>query len=629
MSFSALSSAWLFLLLLPLVAFYFLKLKRPRQTIPSLVLWRQVLADQRVNAPFQKFKRNLLLLLQILLLTLLALAAMQPFLRRESSRAQRLPVLLDISASMAALDGDGLSRLDAAKKRVRELIDTLPPDQEIALIAFGKSARRLTGFTNNRRELREALDALAIEDVTGELDEALRMAQALARNSAFEKVLLFSDGNFPARTNFELSFQIDFQRLPEGGPNYGIVGCNARRSAGGKWEVFVQLAASANVETTSATLELTQDGAVVGTEDVTITRDGTPRLVFPIATDQPVQLRAQLTPNGSDSLAADNTAWLDLPATRPLAVWCPVKMAAYRHALGSLEGLVLLPEEGAVAPAAFDLVFTDDPAELALPAQTRCTVGLVPDDLQKLVTVKTENATAIDWRRESPLLQHVTLADVISMDAPEFVAPDGDEALANLGYEILAHGPRGPLLVERTEGDLLRIALLFHTDRSTLPYRVGFPIFVSNIVQAALKQSGLAEAEALRTGVLPALTFAPDKMYRASGPGHFQRDERTDERGQLTGLASPLAGDYTISDGRTILRHVGASLLSPTETSLAGVDRIEFADALSVAAASTVPKTDRSLWWALACAGFVVLLVEWWWFQRGGLSTPRRDAAAP
>src|SRR6478735_9157428 len=35
-TFSALSSAWLFLLAIPLVVFYFLKLRRPRQVIPSL-----------------------------------------------------------------------------------------------------------------------------------------------------------------------------------------------------------------------------------------------------------------------------------------------------------------------------------------------------------------------------------------------------------------------------------------------------------------------------------------------------------------------------------------------------------------------------------------------------------------
>ena len=62
--FSALINAWWFLLLVPLIIFYFLKLQRPRIEIPSLALWRQVINDQRVNSPFQKFKRNLLLLLQ-------------------------------------------------------------------------------------------------------------------------------------------------------------------------------------------------------------------------------------------------------------------------------------------------------------------------------------------------------------------------------------------------------------------------------------------------------------------------------------------------------------------------------------------------------------------------------------
>ena len=47
MNFSALASAWLFALLVPLIIFYFLKLKRPRQTVSSLVLWRQVLSDHR------------------------------------------------------------------------------------------------------------------------------------------------------------------------------------------------------------------------------------------------------------------------------------------------------------------------------------------------------------------------------------------------------------------------------------------------------------------------------------------------------------------------------------------------------------------------------------------------------
>ena len=69
--FQTLSHLWLLTLLAPLVLLYFLKLKRPRAEIPSLALWRQVLQDHRVNSPFQRFKRNLLLLLQLLLLLFL------------------------------------------------------------------------------------------------------------------------------------------------------------------------------------------------------------------------------------------------------------------------------------------------------------------------------------------------------------------------------------------------------------------------------------------------------------------------------------------------------------------------------------------------------------------------------
>jgi len=103
--------AWLFLLLVPLVIFYFLKLKRPRLEIPSLALWRSVLNDQRVNSPFQRFKRNILLLLQILLLLCLVLGAMQPFVPSGADRANYLPVLIDTSASSrsvrAANSNDG------------------------------------------------------------------------------------------------------------------------------------------------------------------------------------------------------------------------------------------------------------------------------------------------------------------------------------------------------------------------------------------------------------------------------------------------------------------------------------------------------------------------------------------
>ena len=617
MKFTALSSAWLFALLVPLIVFYFLKLKRPRQIIPSLVLWRQVLSDQRVNSPFQKFKRNLLLLLQILLLALLVLAAMQPFLRREAVRAGRLPVLVDVSASMAALDkAGGRSRLDEAKQRLRDRIDGLPSDQELCIIAFSRAARKLTGFTTNKTELRDAVNALAVEDVPGDMDEALRLAQALARTSPFDRVLVLTDGNLPAKTGFELPFQLDLQKLPPGGPNAGITAFNARRAGNGDWELFVQLGITDPPPATTARVELTSGGQTVADEQVALVAGGAPRLAFRISGAQGVNIRATLQPGGFDSLASDNTAWLNLPSIRPLDVFVPESLAAFRHALAAMDGLRIFPAKDTPSPGAYDLAITDKSD--AISARLLCTTGIVPEDAAGLVTLGQKTVAAIDWRRDSPLLQHVSFEEVIFMDDPATTAGKDETAFANLGYEILAHGPHGPLMLLRSDagsGGNARIHLLFRPERSTLPFRVAFPILVANLVQHAQKLAALSESTAVATGVLPPQYFGAGATVAVHGPAGASRSGRADDRGMISGIPAPRVGEYTFTSGGSS-QTLGASLLSASETGLVGVNEVEFGDRISVAAATVAQKSDRSLWWSLALAGFCVLLVEWWWFQR-------------
>jgi Ca-activated chloride channel family protein len=613
-TFTALSSAWLFALLVPLIIFYFLKLKRPRQIVPSLVLWRQVLSDQRVNSPFQRFKRNLLLLLQILLLVLLVLAAMQPFLRRDAHRTARLPVLVDVSASMGALDkSGGRSRLDEAKQRLRERIEGLPADQELCLVAFSRAARKLTGFTNNKTELRDALAALEVEDVPGDLDEALRLAQALARTTPFDRVLVLTDGNLPAKSGFELPFQIELQKLPPAGPNAGITAFNARRGSSGDWELFVQLGITDPAPAATATVELRAGDRVIAQEQVALTPGGTPRLAFRIAGAQGTSVRAVLRPGGFDSLASDNESWLHLPAVRALDVFVPESLAPFRHALAALDGLRIFPAKDAPSPGAFDLAISDKPGPP--PALLLCTAGFVPEDCAALVSLAQKTTAAIDWRRDSPLLQHVSLDDVIFMEDPVTAEGKDDTAFANLGYEILAHGQHGPLALLRSEGGNARVHFLFQPERSTLPFRVAFPILVANLVQHAQSLAGLSEAAAVTTGVLPVQNFTAGASVTVRGPPASSRTAHADERGTVAGIPAARIGEYTFTVGGTT-RTIGASLLSTSETGLATVSEVEFGDRISVATATATPRADHSLWWPLALAGFLVLLVEWWWFQR-------------
>jgi hypothetical protein len=616
--FHAPAGAWLFALLGPLVLFYFLKLKRTRLRVPSLALWRQVMQDRRVNAPFQRFKRNLLLLLQILALVLVVLGAMQPYRRGAAARARRLPVLIDCSASMGAFDeAGGVTRLEAARRRVSERIDGLLPDQQLCLIAFSRTARKLTGFTNNRRVLRDALDRLTVEDVPSDIEDALRVTQALGQSVAFDRALLLSDGNLPERTDFGLSFEIEYVRLPPAGPNLGVVSLNARRAGEGGWDVFANIEASSQGEMSAAVVFAVGEGEEE-TRAVTVSRRAAERVVFRVETDRPTTVTVRLVPDGFDALAADNRAALALPDPRPLKVYVSPRLAAWRHALRRAAGVRVYPRAGEAddGGGAYDLVVTDRPDDLERGAAVHLGVGVLPPALERLVVVDDTAATVVDWRRNAPLLQHVELGDVDILRRPRLREGVTEGDLENLGYEVLAWGGRGPLVVRRRGETSLAYALLFHTDRSTLPYRIGFPILVANAARVALGEAGLAEAHAFRTGVLPPLAVPADTPCRVRGPDGAEREARSDARGRLRGVPAPRAGAYTVTPRDGAPLRVAAGLLDAGETGLQGLEKVEFDEGLTVEASAVAPRTDRALWGLVAFAALCVLTVEWWFFQR-------------
>jgi len=67
--------ALLGLLFIPaVIAMYLLKLRRDEAVVPSTLLWTRLVADVEANAPWQRLRRSLLLLLQLLLVIALAFA---------------------------------------------------------------------------------------------------------------------------------------------------------------------------------------------------------------------------------------------------------------------------------------------------------------------------------------------------------------------------------------------------------------------------------------------------------------------------------------------------------------------------------------------------------------------------
>src|SRR5437667_5541153 len=101
-----------------IVLLYFLKVRRPEVKVATLMFWRPQVADRQANAPWQRLRASLLLILQLAAALALALALMRPGITGAAGVGQTTVVLLDGSPSMTASDVSP-SRFEAAVQRAR------------------------------------------------------------------------------------------------------------------------------------------------------------------------------------------------------------------------------------------------------------------------------------------------------------------------------------------------------------------------------------------------------------------------------------------------------------------------------------------------------------------------------
>ena len=185
--------------LAPIIALYFLKLKREERVVPSTLLWKKVLDDMQVNAPFQRLKYSLLLLLQLLLVALLGFAMARPYLSLSGYAGKKTILLVDTSASMSTRDAGSNkneTRLEAAIHDAMRKADDLRENDQMMVVAFDKDVRQLCKFMSDRTLLKNILANLQTRDVETRADEAFETALALAEGQTDAEVVVLSDGCF-------------------------------------------------------------------------------------------------------------------------------------------------------------------------------------------------------------------------------------------------------------------------------------------------------------------------------------------------------------------------------------------------------------------------------------------------
>ncbi|MGN0028079.1 MAG: BatA and WFA domain-containing protein [Clostridium sp.] len=179
-----------------LVLLYILKRKYREEVIPSTLLWNEVYKNTRANTPWEKLRKNIMLLLQIIILLLLILSLMRPFLNFGGKTYKNIILVIDNTASMSAEYGDG-SRLEEAKRLAKEVLSSTKDDTNTYIISFDGNSNLLQNGDFNKDISNEVISSISQSYNTGEISESLSFVKAIGEGIEEEyEVIAITDKDF-------------------------------------------------------------------------------------------------------------------------------------------------------------------------------------------------------------------------------------------------------------------------------------------------------------------------------------------------------------------------------------------------------------------------------------------------
>ena len=642
-----------------LLALYFLKLRRRRIDVSSTLLWRKAISDLHVNAPFQKLRRNLLLLLQLLALLALLLALARPTLRGPAVQGMRVVILIDQSASMNATDAKP-TRLEQAKKLAQELVDNLggqakdgqtSGDGDAMVVTFGKQARVVQTMTGDRGLLRQAIESIQPTDEPGRLAPAMRLAEpfALETTDGGTKpkgvlVYVFSDGRVPdeaqatpqgAEVRYVRVGPTESQAMTD---NVGIVTLAAKRDPRDprRVQVLSQLEnAGPSVVETNVTLSV--GGKVERSMKLILppapSSDTTAALTtVPAEFDLELPDAAVLTVahDHKDALATDNKASLVVAPPLKLRVLLvsdraniflqrAIKASGVERlatsTLAQYEGTdrsQLVRGAGGDAGAGFDVVVFDAVSPKAVPPIPSLSWGGAPPiaGLRRLAGPASEEKSrpqpVLDWKRDDAMLRYVAIDDLLMQSPGRLALPDD--------ATILATAASGPVMAEVRSGGHRHVVTSFDLARTNWPLRVSFAVFVDNVLSDLGLGGGAAAGRWYQPGEVSVLPSARSSgRISLSGPEELAA---TVDQGVATLPMFRLTGLYRAASGlEAPWDKLPVNLCDELETDLrpAAVLRVGSTPAQAQSGSEVVRK---EVWRWFVLAGLALLMVEWYVYTR-------------
>ncbi len=622
---------------------YFLKLKRQEDVVPCTLLWKRAVQDLQVNAPFQRLRRNILLLIQLLMLLAILAALAGPVLALQSMKTQRYVLLIDNSASMNATDIKP-SRLEHAKEQATVFVESLtdasffslkrqPP--QVMVITINDTAKVVCNFTSNKTQLTEAIERIKPGDGGTQLGQGLALARAYCQTPDVEsnnrtaeqaaKLLLFSDGGIQDTQSLKIADnELAYHAVGTGTDNVAITAMKARRSFENAEQVniFALLTNYSDAPVTTE-LELSINGDLKTVKSLTVParsdnptsgekQNGQVSIDFDISSleDGVIQLRQ----TRSDLLAADDTAWAVLSAPRDIkAMLVTDGNRVLESALKACRSVKLFRcsrQEFSQMDAAsmalakpYDMVILDNHDGAAVPRGCYLVFGKPPEGIGVEAAEKGENQIVVDYRGKHPILNYVNLDNLFVSQYHKMTLPREAELLAEFD-QTPAIG-----LVQRSQSTYILVG--FDVMETNWPFEPGFVMFVYNAVSFLGEQAGLAEKSELAVAEPVTLQgFQAGTEATLNGGDYANEKIIATEGGKLHLPVMERVGLYRLEMPETS-RTFAVNMLNASESDIRPQTQLELTGETVTAGDAEIKRFNLPIWPYIVGAVLLLVCVEW------------------
>lgn len=184
------------LLLIPvIIIMYLLKQKAVDTPVSSLFLWREMYRNVEANTPWEKLKKNWLLILQILTLIVLVFALTSPYILSGSVGADHAIIVIDNSAGMNASYDENNTRLQHAVEEAQDYIRSLKTGTGISIITSNNKATLVLSNSDDKSQALNELKAIEPTYVAGDCTPGIEMVKAMQTQWESVETVCFTDTN--------------------------------------------------------------------------------------------------------------------------------------------------------------------------------------------------------------------------------------------------------------------------------------------------------------------------------------------------------------------------------------------------------------------------------------------------